>query len=180
MRMTIAVAAFLSLGIAGVAAAHSFPAHARSLKADLVQNYPACETPDTQTSTGRPACLSSVEVDPACLFGGKGAGTLDAVITKTNITVRGRLSGLDPLCNGRTLAAAFTVRTTTDDCPMEHCTVVDQELSAGSCTVSGGKCKLHGTIATGYPAGAGSEMTILTCGVKDGDATAFTCGIMVE
>jgi len=162
------------------AGAHSFPAKAKTIVSSLVQAYPPCTTADTQTNGGTPACLDTTEVDPACLFGGKGAGTLQATISKTNVVVKGALTGLDPLCNGKTLTAAFTVRTTTDDCPMEHCTLVDQELTAGSCTVAGGKCKLRGTIASGFPAGAGSEMTILTCGVKDGSARAFTCGIMVK
>ncbi len=168
------------LVVAATAGAHSFPATAKSLRASLVQSYPPCTVPDTATSGGRPACLAPDESDTGCLFGAKGSGTLQAVIGKTNINVKGALKGLDPLCNGKTLTAAFTVRTTTDDCPMEHCTVVDEELTAGQCTVAGGACKLKGTIATGFPPGAGSEMTIVTCGVKDGAAVAFTCGIMVK
>jgi hypothetical protein len=78
------------------------------------------------------------------------------------------------------LTPAFTVRTTTDDCPNEHCTVVDYEVTGGSCTVRQGKCAVSSSIATGYPAGAGSEMTVVTCGVKEGESTAFTCGIMVK
>jgi hypothetical protein len=160
--------------------AHSFPATAPLLKVNLVQGYPACSAPNTMTSTGRPACLSTDELDPGCLFGSKGFGVLTARIEKSNIDVSLRLRGLDPLCEGRHLGAAFTVRTTTDDCPNEHCTVVDYEVTGGSCTVKKGKCALKTAIPTGYPAGAGSEMTLVTCGVKDGDKTAFTCGIMVK
>ena len=160
--------------------AHSFPANAPLLKANLVQGYPPCTVPNTQTSGGKDACLSTDELDPTCLFGSKGFGLLTATIKKSNINVKVKLRGLDPGCEGKTLAPAFTVRTTTDDCPNEHCTVVDYEVTGGSCTVRNGKCSVASSIATGYPAGAGSEMTIVTCGVKDGTQAAFTCGIMVK
>jgi hypothetical protein len=168
------------LAAAASSHAHSFPGKAPLLKTNLVQAYPACTTPDAVTSGGRPACLETEEVDPSCLFGSKGFGLLTATISKTNIHAKVTLRGLDVGCEGKTLTPAFTVRTTTDDCPNEHCTVVDYEVTAGSCTVKKGKCVVGASIATGYPAGAGSEMTIVTCGVKDGDATAFTCGIMVK
>jgi hypothetical protein len=160
--------------------AHSFPATAPLLKVNLVQGYPPCSAPNTMTSAGRPACGSTGELDTGCLFGSKGFGLLTAKIEKSNINVTLTLRGLDPLCEGRILAPAFTVRTTTDDCPNEHCTVVDYEVSGQACIVKKGKCGLKTAIPTGYPAGAGSEMTLVTCGVKDGDKTAFTCGIMVK
>jgi hypothetical protein len=170
----------MSIGTAATSHAHSFPGKAPLLKANLVQAYPECTAPNTTTGGGRPACLATTEVDPACLFGAKGFGLLTAAISKTSIRLKLTLRGLDPGCEGKTLTPAFTVRTTTDDCPDEHCTVVDTELRGGSCTVKRGKCALGASIATGYPAGAGSEMTVVECGVKDGDATAFTCGIMVK
>jgi len=160
--------------------AHSFPANAKSLKSSLVQAYPPCTVPDTATSGGRPACLATVEVDPDCVFGSKGAGTLNATISKTSVKLKATLKGLDFSCEGKTLSPSLTVRTTTDDCPDDHCTVSDYELTGGSCTVKKGKCSVTTSIPTGYPAGAGSEMTVLTCGVNDGNRTAFTCGVMVK
>jgi hypothetical protein len=176
----IALSISALVAAAATSHAHSFPGKAPLLKANLVQGYPACVSPDTATSGGRPACLSTAELDPSCLFGSKGFGLLTATINKSSIRVKMTLRGLDPGCEQKTLTPAFTVRTTTDDCPNEHCTVVDYEVSGGSCTVKNGRCAVGTSISTGYPAGAGSEMTIVACGVKDGAATAFTCGIMVK
>ena len=172
----------MALVVAGAtgASAHFFPAKATSLKAQLVQSYQQCTSPGTMTSSGKPACLSSLETDPTCVFESNGSGTLSASIHGTSIVVKGSVRGISASCEGKTLHAAFKVRTTTDDCPMEHCTVVDQEIDAGSCIVTLGRCSLSATVATGYPAGAGSEMSILTCEVDDGMLTAFNCGIMVK
>jgi hypothetical protein len=46
--------------------------------------------------------------------------------------------------------------------------------------VTNGRCTIKDTLATGFPSGAGSEMTILTCGVKNGTLQTFSCGIMVK
>jgi hypothetical protein len=134
------------------------------------------------TLSGRPACLSTTEEDPDCLFGSRGFGTLNATIAgaSTAIKVAAKLKGLDPLCEGRVLSAAFTVRTTTDDCMNDHCTVADYQITGGLCIVKKGKCALSTSIPSGYTQGAGSEMTIVTCGVNEGDRTAFRCGIMVK
>lgn len=178
------VAALVVMVVTGAAAsagAHSFPATAKSFKASLVQNYPPCTAPDATTAGGKQACLGPAEVDPSCLFGSKGIGTLSATITKQSIKLHGSLRGLDPGCNGKVLNGALTVRITSDDCATDHCTVVDQELTGGNCTVSSkGACAFTATIASGYPAGAGSEMTIVDCGIKNGPLQTFTCGIMVK
>lgn len=175
----IGVSALLCVA-AATCDAHSFPATAKSMTASLVQAYPPCTAPDTKTSAGRPACLDTAEVDPDCLFGSRGIGTLKAIIAKTNVKLTATLKGLDPSCENKALMPALTVRTTTDDCPQEHCTVADYDLTGGLCIVKHGKCAVTTLIPTLYPSGAGSEMTILTCGVKEGDLTAFTCGIMVK
>ena len=176
----VAVLVLAAVALTTTARAHSFPAKAPLLKTNLVQAYPECTSPNVVTSGGRPACLSTVEVDPSCLFGAKGFGLLTATIAKTSIKVKAALRGLDPGCEGKTLMPAFMVRTTTDDCSSDHCTVADYEIAGGSCTVNKGKCAVTTTIPSGYMAGAGSEMTVLACGMKDGDRTAFTCGIMVK
>ena len=179
MRFGAFVAAAV-IGVAGTAWGHAFPAKAKSIKSALVQNYPACTSPDTQTTANQQACLGAEEVDPSCLFGSKGNGTLSATISKQSIKLSGALHGLDPLCEGKTLAPTLTVRTTTDSCATDHCTVVDQEITGGTCTVKKGSCTFNTTIASGFDAGAGSEMTILACGVKNGSLQTFACGIMVK
>ena len=184
MRIVLLAVGTLVCWVIGVGTcdAHSFPMKAPSLKADLVQAYPPCTDPNVTTLGGRPACLATAEEDPDCLFGSKGFGTLNATISSnsTSVKVAVKLKGLDPLCENRTLAAAFTVRTTTDDCMDDHCTVADYQITGGSCTVKKGKCAFSATIPSGYTPGAGSEMTIVTCGVNEGARTAFTCGIMVK
>ena len=180
MTALIGVSAFLCLAAAATCDAHSFPATAKSMTASLVQAYPQCIAPDTMTNAGRPACLATAEVDPGCVFGSRGIGTLKATIAKTSVKLTATLKGLDVQCENKTLMPALTVRTTTDDCPQEHCTVADYDLTGGLCIVRHGKCSVSTSIPTLYPAGAGSEMTVLTCGVKEGDRTAFTCGIMVK
>jgi hypothetical protein len=114
------------------------------------------------------------------VFSAKGLGSFVATIKgKTSIHLKARLTGLDSGCEGKTLTAALGVRTTSDSCPNDHCTSVDEEITAGSCTVRGGKCKLDADVAPGYPSGAGAEMTVLGCGVKNGALPTFTCGIMI-
>jgi hypothetical protein len=168
------------LMIAGTCYGHSFPAKAVSLKSSLVQGYPPCTTPNVMTTGGRPACLATDELDPGCVFGSKGVGSLAATISKTSVKLSAKLKGIDPLCEGTTLTPSLTVRTTTDDCADDHCTVMDYELTGASCVVKKGKCSAAASIPTGYPAGAGSEMTVVDCGVKSGDKTVFSCGIMVK
>jgi hypothetical protein len=169
-----------SLAIATTCFGHSFPAKAPSMKASLVQGYPPCTEPNTATGGGRPACLATDELDPGCLFGSKGTGTLVATINKTSVKLSLKLKGLDALCDNQTLTPTLTVRTTTDDCPNEHCTVADYDVTGASCVVKNGKCSISSSVPTGYPAGAGSEMTVVRYGVQSADQTAFTCGIMVK
>jgi len=179
-RLSPLLGVIAGLAVAATSYGHSFPAKAVSLKASLVQGYPQCTAPNTTTSGGRPACLATEETDPACVFGSKGTGSLAATISKTSVKLSAKLKGLDPLCEGATLTPSLTVRTTTDDCADDHCTVMDYELSGASCVVKKGKCSAAASIPTGYPAGAGSEMTVVTCGVQSAGKAAFTCGVMVK
>ncbi len=163
------------------ARAHFFPKKAPSLKAFLVQNYPPCTAPGATSSTGEPACEGPAEVDPSCVFSAKGLGTFSATVkSRTKIAIAARLSGLDTGCEGKTLTAALGVRTTSDTCPQDHCTSVDKEIDAGSCVVNRGRCTVSVVVDSGFPAGAGSEMTVLGCGMKDGALQTFSCGIMIK
>lgn len=167
--------------LVGAAHAHEFPNKAKLLKASLVQNYAACTVPDTATiAGGKPACGGEPDpIDTVCTFPGTGDGSLTAKIKPTGVDVAAKLKGLAPACDGQTLTVAFGVRTTTDDCPGGHCVVTDETLSGGTCTVASGRCTIKATIPTAYPAGAGSEMTVLTCGVNRGLLASFSCGLMV-
>lgn len=178
--VVVLVALVMSVCSDGVVWAHSFPKRAPSLRSFLVQNYPACSSPDGATVGGESACVGAAEVDPSCVFGSKGVGTFAVAFkAKTKLAVAAALAGLGPQCEGKTLTAALGVRVTSDSCPNDHCTSVDREIAAGTCTVSKGRCKVKNTIDPGYEAGSGAEMTILTCGVKNGSLATFTCGVMV-
>lgn len=162
------------------AAAHEFPAKAKQIKSALVQNYDACVAPDAATiGGGLPACEELDPIDTLCTFPGAGDGSLSAKISGTGIAVKAKLKGLSPACDGQSLSVAFDVRVTTDDCPGGHCVVTDQTVTGGSCTVAGGRCTISSTIPTAYPAGAGSEFTILSCGVNRGLLASFSCGILI-
>jgi len=177
----MAVTAVITLAVAGTARAHVFPNTAKSLKSSLVQNYAKCSAPDTTTSDGTPACGGEPDpIDTVCTFGNtRSNGSLEASIQRTGIKLKATLRSLAPSCEGETLSVVLGVRTTTDDCAGGHCVVTDRELSGGTCTVSGGRCIVSTIVPSPYPAGAGSEMTVLTCGVRHGALDAFACGIMV-
>jgi len=178
-RAFVLIAALLAL-YGTRADAHFFPKKATSLKSFLVQNYPPCTAPEATSTTGEPACEGVAEVDPSCVFSSKGVGTFSAVVkSRTKVAIGVRMSGLD-MCDGKTLTAALGVRTTSDTCPNDHCTAVDKEIVAGTCVVSHGRCVINSTIDSGFPAGAGSEMTVLSCGVKNGSLQTFSCGIMIK
>ena len=163
------------------AGAHSSPKQAPTLKAFLVQNYPPCIAPDSTTSNGQAACVGAAEVDPSCVFSSSGFGTFSAVVkAKTRLAVTAVVSGLDLPCEGKTLTAALGVRTTSDSRPDDHCTSVDKEIVAGTCTVTKGKCSVKATVDPQFAAGSGAEMTVLTCGMKNGELATFTCGIMIK
>ena len=180
MRIITLTAAAVLLA-ATTAPAHVFPKKAKQIKSDLVQHYEACTAPDTATvSANVPACGETEAANPDCTFSSDGTGQFQAKISKTGgYDVKSKVQKLDANCEGKTLTAAFDVRTTTDDCPNEHCTVIDQELTVGSCVVTKGKCQIKASLPSGYPSGAGSESTILGCGINDGALRTFSCGIMV-
>jgi len=167
------------LATATVAAAHEFPKKAKKLQAELIQNYAACQAPDATTNGGADACLETEPVDTLCTFPGDGSGSLGLAVAKQSIKATAKLKGLAATCDGQTLSVVLGVRTTTDDCADGHCTVVDDVLTIGSCTVSGGKCKIKGEVDSGYPKNAGSGMQIVSCGVGRAGFDSFTCGLLV-
>lgn len=180
--MTIRPVALLAivLGWSVSARAHSFPKKAPSLRSSLVQNYPPCISPDGVTGNGESACVGAAEVDPSCVFTSRGVGSFAVSVRKTKLAVVASLVGLDPQCEGKVLTAAVGVRVTSDTCPDDHCTSVDREIAAGTCTVKNGRCSLKNAVDPGYEAGSGAEMTVLTCGVKNGTLATFACGVMIR
>ena len=124
-----------------------------------------------------PACAEQPEIDPACVFAG-GSGKLSAAISSSDVKVSAAIKGI--ACEGETLEAYFDVRTTSDDCPTAggHCTAQDREITAGSCVVTGSKCKIKVTIPSGFTAGSGAASQILGCGLKRGSLKTFSCGIL--
>lgn len=161
--------------------AHVFPKRAKRFTASLVQTYAVCTAPDTVTGGSIPACGGEPDpIDTVCGFGGGNAdGTLAMQAGKQGIRVKAKLRGLAPTCDGEILGVSLGVRTTLDDCPDGHCVAIDQTLKTGRCTVSNGRCAISSTIRPGYPAGADSEMTVITCGISHGDVASFSCGMMI-
>jgi hypothetical protein len=175
-----AIAAFALLSLtANLASAHEFPKKAKKVNADLVQNYAACTTPDVTTNGGANACLETDPVDTVCNFPGSGSGKLGISVDKQSLKATAKLQGLAATCEGQTLSVTLGVRTTTDDCANGHCTVVDDVLTIGSCTVSEGNCKIKGSVDTGYPADAGSGMQVVSCGVGRVGFDSFACGLLI-
>jgi len=170
----------VALGAANTAESHEFPKAAKKISATLVQNYAECTAPDTTTiGSGAPACLETDPVDTICTFPGDGSGKISLSISGTSVKVKGKLSGLAPTCTGQTLSVKLGVRVTTDDCTGGHCTVQDETLAAGACTVADGKCSISGEVTTGYPDGAGSALQVVTCSVGRAGFDSFACGLLV-
>lgn len=182
MRVTprsavLTAVAFGVLASAPVVRAHVTPDKAKFVKATLTQGYPACVAADTVTTSGIPACAEQPEIDPACVFAG-GSGKLLLTISKSDIKATAVLKGL--ACEGETLQAYFDIRTTSDDCPTAggHCTAQDQEIVAGSCVVTDGKCTIKVTVPSGYTPGAGAAHQVMGCGVARGSLKTFSCGML--
>ncbi len=177
---TLLTLAFAVLGVTSAAQSHEFPKAAKKISATLVQNYAECAAPDATTiGGGLPACLESEPVDTVCTFPGEGSGKVTLSISGTSVKVKSKLSGLAPTCDGQTLSVNLGVRVTTDDCTGGHCTVQDQVITAGTCTVADGKCSISAEVASGYPEGAGSAMQVVTCSVGRAGFDSFACGLLV-
>ena len=145
MRPTsyVAMTTLIALGIAGAAEGHEFPKAAKKISSTLVQNYAECTAPDTTTiGSGAPACLETEPVDTLCTFPGEGSGKVSLSISGASLKVKGKLSGLAPTCEGQILSVNLGVRVTSDDCTGGHCTAEDETITAGSCTVTDGKCSI--------------------------------------
>ena len=74
---------------------------------------------------------------------------------KDDIAVAVKLGGLDDACNGETLCAVASVRTSQNNCASSgDCSTVTQTdlpLGVACCTVDKGKCKLKTTVNQSLP-----------------------------
>ncbi len=194
---------FIALGtILGVAflvgpamGQRSVPKKANKYQATIVQGVEACTATNT-TAPGilsTPACDPVVVSDPGCVFDNKGAGKVLAK-SKDDIKISAKLSKLVNegvnSCEGETLCAVASVRTTSDACGSGNpCTTVDQEdlpLGVACCTVQKGKCKIKTTVNTALPGalvpGNRTEFILGQVGLLRSGApgVAFRAGLLLE
>jgi hypothetical protein len=160
-------------------ATHPEPKKANKAQFELVNAYRECTSPNTtMDSNGDQACTPAIADALGCPgFGASGSGklTIQKIGSATggtqDLKVTVNATGLDPSCEGLPLDLLFSYRLTSDDCAGNSCTepdVLDQRL--GTCTVSGGKCKINTTLDTFAPGsiptdGKNAGVEILGCGL---------------
>jgi hypothetical protein len=133
--IAIAVAGVLGVLSSAGAAAADPPVKAKMLQGELVTAYEACETPDTTTDGGVPAC-TTVRSDPACGFGPSGSGKVKLKVGGgERPKVSGRIRGLEAGCAGVTLYFEASMRFTGDQCQGSMCTSQDFTAALGFCVV---------------------------------------------
>jgi hypothetical protein len=171
-----------------MAAAHHDEAYrATNFKTSVVKAYQPCTSPNTTTSNGFPACVPAVESVETCDFGEFGSGKAYARVLLGpvhDVELNVRLKRLAANCEGHVLVGVASVRGTTDDCAGEACTFADiADFPIGSCTVTDGQCVMKGTVNGTLPGtlltGRVTGLEILGCGVLDGTARVFSCGLLV-
>ncbi len=199
MARTTLLAAVAILGMALIAGPamgqRNPPKKANKYQATIVQGVEACTASNT-TAPGllsTPACDPVVPSDPGCLFDNKGQGKVLAK-AKDDIKLQAKLSKLInegvQSCEGETICALASVRTTSDACASGNpCTTVDQAdlpLGVACCTVQKGKCKIKTTVNTSLPgalvAGNRSEFIIGRVGLQRTGApgVSFRAGLLLE
>ncbi len=171
------------------------PKKANKYQATIVQGVEACTSANT-TAPGilsTPACDPVVPSDPSCVFDNKGGGKVLAK-SKDDIKISVKLKKLInegvASCEGETLCAVASVRSTSDACASGNpCTTVDQEdlpLGVACCTVQKGKCKIKTTVNASLPGalvpGNRSEFIIGRVGLKRSGSpnVAFRAGLLLE
>ncbi len=133
-------------------------AKAGKYQATIVQGVEACSAALANTTApgilSTPACDPVVPSDSGCVFGAKGKGKV-AAKSKTDIAVQAKLGGLDATCDGETVCAFASVRTSTNNCASTgDCSTVPQPdlaLGASCCTIAKGKCKIKTSINVALP-----------------------------
>lgn len=159
-------------------------------QATLVQGVEVCTVNNTKAPglLMTAACDPVVPADTVCVFGPKGKGAV-AAKAKTDVAVQAKLGGLDPACNGESLCAVASVRTTVDNCQSTNsCSTITQAdlpLGIACATADKGKWKFKGTIGQTLPGaltnGNRTEITIGEIGLRrTGGGVAFRAGLRVD
>jgi hypothetical protein len=154
------------------------PTKAKHYMTSFVQAYEPC-TMSNDTTTGAislPACHPAVPVDTRCGFGPEGRGTGSALVlppdgsNPQDISIRGRLIGLDAGCEGETLCVSATLVVSTvgcasgdaDGCTMSTLTDFAIGTMGNGCgVVTNGKVKLRTTVNTAFNAEVLNSNTVI-------------------
>lgn len=172
----------------------STPKKANKFQITVVQGVEACTA--STTTTGGTVNLPACDVQPSdslCRFTTKngklkGKGLILAK-TKDDVSVKAKLVGLNDECNGESLCAIASFRSTQDNCTSgDSCTAEDQTdfpLGVACCTVDKGKCQIKTTINESIPGAinpANNQSFIINGAgfARTGGGVPFRGGIMVE
>lgn len=154
------------------------PTKAKHYMASFVQAFAPCAS-SNDTTTGAimlPACHPAVPVDTGCTFGPDGKGTGSALVLPPDgmlpqdVSIRGRLIGLSPGCEGETLCVSATLVVSTVGCASADAagctmsTLTDFPIgtpSTGCGVVQNGKVKLRTTVNTAFGAEVLNSNTII-------------------
>jgi hypothetical protein len=135
--------------------------------------------------TGAMACAPAQRSDPQCGFGPGGSGRFSLAVSKRGISVSVKLTGLDPGCEGEQLSLVVGARATGGACGSggARCTVEDSEsgflFPARPCIVSGGECRLGGSLPANDLPNSPIEIMLLGIGVFRGSVHTFQAGFLV-
>lgn len=134
------------------------PKKANRMIVNLVEGVAACTV--ANTTTGGVINLDACDATPAdtvCQFrtnprNGKlmGLGMVKAIARKGDLALNIRVNHLTDSCNGESLCAVATFRSTQDNCTSgDACTTVDQEdfpLGLSCCTVEKNRCRIKTSV----------------------------------
>jgi len=174
-------------------ASHIEPRKAKKYTTEAVTTYEPCLAPNDATPTiGIPACSPVVRSDSVCGFEpdiGKGR-FVGRVMSSGDIKLRGMVVGLSEGCEGEVLAAAVSVRITTENCSGGgSCTTGDFQMPLGNCTVSGGSCRVSSTVNTVLPGalrpGENEAFEVLGCSLwrvsgPNAPVQTLSCGLLIK
>jgi hypothetical protein len=170
------------------------PKKANKYQATVVTGVEACSAANT-TAPGAlmtAACDPVVASDSVCQFTEKagkpkGGGKVLAK-AKDDIKINVKVKGITETCNGETLCAVASVRTSTNNCASTgDCSTIPQPdlpLGIACCLVEKQKCKIKTTVNTALPGalvtGNSTEFIIGEVGLKrTGGGVAFRAGLLL-
>lgn len=171
------------------------PKKANKYQATIVTGTEACTTPNTTASgvLATAACDPVVAADTVCQFdapGGKRKGSGKVLAkAKDDIAISAKLGGLTDTCNGESLCAVASVRTSQNNCTsLGDCSTITQTdlpLGVACATVDKGKWKIKTTVNTSLPGalvtGNQTEFTLGEIGLlRAGGGVAFRAGLLLE